>query len=359
MQTKMTSTTPDAFNAPLRDRAIRRLAEYARASQADATRRAHMGDVMRFAMWAASQVGAEVPGLPRMPRGASVDALIARERQVADIVAAYIPSSPGAVLGWVESLDAAGRAPSTIRRYVSSLAAVHRMMGHTSPVDDAVRRVLKGHQRMKVEQGWRVREAAPLLAADALRIVGAMDRKAPQGARDASVVLVGLATGMRRSELAALRMGDVMREERGYVLTIRRSKTDQVGEGREVTFTRGRRATCPVRALDAWLELAGEVEDGAPVWCQIGRWGDVRRQSSISGKSVDGILRRAAVAAGYERGTFSAHSLRAGHVTARAIAGDSDSAIMDSTGHRSTTMLRRYDRAAKRFRHDSTGSVGL
>ncbi len=360
MDTALTTTNGAAFQAPVTADTVTRILRYARAASAAATRRAHVGDSLRFARWAAGQVGDELPDLPRLPRGASEDQRTARESEAARIVAAYLPASPLTVAAWVDALTAEGKAPSTVRRYVSSLAAVHRAMGHESPVSDVVRRVLKGAKRTQTDAGWTAKEAAPLLAVDARRIVRALDRTKPAGMRDAAVVLVGLATGMRRSELSALELRDLHREGRGYVLTIRRSKTDQDGTGREVSVTPGRNSeTCPVAALDDWLCVAGGQGDALPVFCQVGRWGDVRRARAMSGQSVGAVLTRSAVAAGYRADAFTAHSLRAGHVTARAVAGDSDSAIMDSTGHRSTTMLRRYDRAAKRFRHDASGSVGL
>jgi hypothetical protein len=75
------------------------------------------------------------------------------------------------------------------------------------------------------------------------------------GLRDKAVLLVGFAGAFRRSELLAIDYGDVILTEAGLVITVRRSKTDQVGAGRDVGIPRSRKnsSTCPVAALEAWL----------------------------------------------------------------------------------------------------------
>ena len=59
------------------------------------------------------------------------------------------------------------------------------------------------------------------------QIVGPIDRTTPMGARDAAMILLGYASAMRRSELAALTLADVEHKPAGLLLHIRRSKTDQ------------------------------------------------------------------------------------------------------------------------------------
>jgi integrase len=75
------------------------------------------------------------------------------------------------------------------------------------------------------------------------------------GLRDKAVLLVGFAGAFRRSELVAIDLCDLSLSEAGLVITIRRSKTDQEGAGREVGIPRSRKSsiTCPVAALEAWL----------------------------------------------------------------------------------------------------------
>ena len=76
-----------------------------------------------------------------------------------------------------------------------------------------------------------------------------LDAIAGGQARDRAIVLVALVTGLRRSELAALRWSDLEPTSEGLLAWVRRSKTDQAGEGRPVAVPRGRGPACPVRAL--------------------------------------------------------------------------------------------------------------
>jgi integrase len=93
-------------------------------------------------------------------------------------------------------------------------------------------------------------------------------------ARDKALLLVGFAGGLRRAELAALRVEDIHRHRKGITLTIPHSKTDQEGKGREVEILYGvHDRTCPVLALDNWLKVAGITE--GPVLRRVGRHGNV------------------------------------------------------------------------------------
>jgi integrase len=177
------------------------------------------------------------------------------------------------------------------------------------------------------------------------------------GLRDRAAVLLALTTGARRSELVALQVEDIdQTDPRGIVLTIRRSKTDQTGKGREVSVTRGRNPeTCPVRALRAYLESA-QVSTGH-VFRSIDRHGNVGQ--GMTGRGFAGMVKRVASRAGMDPAQVSPHGFRAGHVSTRFTAGEGVSDIMDSTGHRSVAMVKRYDRASRRFRSDVSGAMGL
>jgi integrase len=150
--------------------------------------------------------------------------------------------------------------------------------------------------------------------------------------------------------LTTCRTGD------GLVILLRRSKTDQEGEGRKVGLPYGSNPeTCPVRTLRAWIE-APAIESG-PLFRSITRHG--KTQERLSGFAVAVIVKRYAGAVGLDMDRFSGHSLRAGLVTSAAIAGVSERAIMNQTGHRSSVMVRRYVRDANLFRENAAARVGL
>src|SRR5262245_6231937 len=76
-----------------------------------------------------------------------------------------------------------------------------------------------------------------------------------RGRRNRALLLLGFAGAFRRSELVALNVEDLEFQRNGVVVTLRRSKTDQEGESRRIGVPYGSiELTCPVRALQAWLE---------------------------------------------------------------------------------------------------------
>ena len=80
--------------------------------------------------------------------------------------------------------------------------------------------------------------------------------KASLALRDRALLLLGFAGAFRRSELIALDVADIAETKIGLLVTIRRSKTDQEGEGATIAIARGDVA-CPARALLEWLGRGG------------------------------------------------------------------------------------------------------
>ena len=136
-----------------------------------------------------------------------------------------------------------------------------------------------------------------------------------------------------------------------------RSKTDQEGESRTVGIPYGSHLeTCPVRAVQAWLE-ASEITEG-PIFRPVDQHGIIA-STRLSDRSVARIIQSAAKRAGLDPEQFAGHSLRAGLATAAAAAGVSEHDIARTTGHRSVAVLRRYVRTATVFERNAAASVGL
>jgi integrase len=169
-----------------------------------------------------------------------------------------------------------------------------------------------------------------------------------QCTRDRALILLGFAGAFRRSELAALNVEDLRWEPRGLVVTLRRSKTDQEGKGREVGIPAlDVAALCPVRALRAWLK-ASTITSGALFRTFGLRRGDKAQEltsNRIDARDVARILQRAVVRAGIN-GDFAAHSLRAGFITSAAAVNVSEIDIARVSGHTSADVLRGYVRRA-------------
>lgn len=267
-----------------------------------------------------------------------------------------MPASPATVAGFLVSESQAGRSVNTLRRRLATISKAHKSQveGPRPTSSELVKSTFEGIKRQRAQGHGK--GAAPIGPGHVLRMVQATPRTVA-GLRDRAAVLLALTTGARRSELVALQVEDIdWTDPRGIVVLIRKSKTDQTGKGREVSVTRGRNPeTCPVRTLRAYLEAA-VIEEG-PVFRRINRHGHVGE--GMTGRAFAGLVKRAAERAGMDPSKVSPHGFRAGHVSARLTAGEGVASIMDSTGHQSAEMVRRYDRASRRFRADVSGSMGL
>ena len=160
-------------------------------------------------------------------------------------------------------------------------------------------------------------------------------------------------------DFAQLDLGDVQRVPQGLVITVRRSKTDQEGEGMTKAIPYGRNEeTCPVRALDAWLAVAKLTNKCEPILRPVDWHGNVKG-TRLDDQSVALIVKHYAEKAGLDPNLFAGHSLRAGLPTSAAAAGVEERDIMAQTGHRSTQMVRRYIRDGECFQNNAAGRVGL
>jgi integrase len=79
----------------------------------------------------------------------------------------------------------------------------------------------------------------------------------------------------------------------------------------------------------------------------------------LSAEAVAIVVKRYVAQLGYDPALFAGHSLRAGLATSAAAAGKSERAIMNQTGHRSLTTVRRYIRDGNLFRENAADGLGL
>jgi integrase len=254
----------------------------------------------------------------------------------------YIPSTPEAVAEYLAEM-AGVYAVATIRRRHASISKAHRALGVDDPSkSELVRTTMRGIRRT---YGLTQRQATALLGDDLFAMLDKLGSR-PKDIRDRALLLLGFATAMRRSELAALDVDDVEFVTKGILVTLRRSKTDQEAQGRKIAVPFGRSRHCPAAAIKAWLDLAG-ISEGA-LFRTVDKHGHIARYR-ISGEAVSHVLKTRIAAAGYDPSGFSGHSLRAGFATSAAQAGASTYKIRQTTGHRSEASLGRYVRDSDLF----------
>lgn len=295
--------------------------EYIRASKAENTLRGYQTDWKGFCGWCE---GAGLCPLPALP----------------ETVASYIA-------------ECAGRLKvGSVQRRLNAITEAHKVVGLEPPTHHAmVANTMKGIRRTK---GTAAIQKAPALTDDIRAMVDATD-PGMIGLRDRALMLLGFAGAFRRSELVGLDAEDCTFGKDGLTVTLRRSKTDQEGEGRKIGIPYGSNPeTCPVRNLQSWLE---HISTG-PLFRSINRHGQIQ-PGRLSAADVARVVKKLADRVGLDSAKYAGHSLRAGHATSAAIAGASERSIMNQTGHRSVQMVRRYIRDGSLFRENSAGKLGL
>jgi integrase len=226
-----------------------------------------------------------------------------------------LPASPDGVAGYIAQC-APHLKPGSIQRRLNAIAEAHKAASLASPTQSAiVRNTMKGIRRTF---GTAPVQKAPALTVDVRAMADAAEGGLI-GARDQAIVLLGFAGAFRRSELTGLDLEDCAFGRDGLTITLRKSKTDQEALGRKIGIPYGSNPeTCPVRTVQAWLELA--AIPGGPLFRSINRHGRIQ-PNRLSPIDVARIVKKLAERAGLDSAKYEGHSLRAGHATCAAIAG--------------------------------------
>ena len=267
--------------------------------------------------------------------------------------ATALPAEPQTLAAYLADLALTDR-PATIGRKLAAIAVAHRDAGLGSPTEHRmVKRTLAGIRR---EKDTAPHQKAALLVDDLRRIV------APLGAslldrRDRALILLGFAAALRRSELVGLRCEDVRFEEKGLVLVLRRSKTNQEGRLETIAVAYGSDAgTCPVRALRARLAAAALVD--GPLFVGLTPQGGLR-DSALGDRMVAHVVKRRCKAIGIDPVVVAGHSLRRGFATSAARAQKSDRSVKRHGRWKSSVMLERYIEDGARWDDNASAGLGL
>jgi integrase len=300
--------TARAQNAP------KALQELLHASISDNTRRAYRSDIAHFFAW-----GGSIPTQP-------------------EVVASYLAE-------WAGRLSVA-----SLSRRVASISRAHTSQGLKSPTrSDLVTGTLRG---IRCTYGVAQHQVTPILREDLLAMVSGLS--GTKGIRDRALLLLGFAGAFRRSEVVSLNVEHLGFVDRGLLVTLTRSKTDQEGEGRKLAIPFARGSICPVRATKDWLQYAGITE--GPVFRCVNRREDISR-ARLSSSAVALVVKQRVHQIGLDPTKYSGHSLRAGLITSAARLGVSVWKIKAQSGHRSEAMVSRYVRDEDLFNNNAAGAV--
>lgn len=260
------------------------------------------------------------------------------------------PSSPEMVASYI-AYNADMLAVATLQRRLASISKAHAVFSLPNPVSaELVKATMRGIRRANTRPR---QEAKPLLKGDLFLVLDAMG-SSTKDVRDRALLLIGFAGGFRRSELVGLDAVDIASVRQGVIVTLRRSKTDQLGIGRQIGIPFGRTRHCPVRALEQWLAVSG-IETGS-VFRPVSH-ACVIADERLSGEAVSLIVKERVAAVGIDPAGYSGHSLRAGFATSAVMAGASTWKIRAQTGHASDAMLSRYVRSGELFTDNASGML--
>ncbi|HEY0881981.1 MAG TPA: site-specific integrase [Archangium sp.] len=253
-----------------------------------------------------------------------------------------LPADPVAVAAYASEMSKGGKKYATIRRHLSTISRFHTMRNLPSPAKtEQVRVVLDSIARTK---GTKQKQMDPITLDELAQILSPM-KATPYDLRNRALLLTGFHGAFRSSELAALRCDDVDWRDEGVVITVRRSKTDQTGQGFEKPLRYTGDTFCAPTALKTWILAAGITE--GPLFRVFDRYGKMGEEG-ITRTVVNRMIERYCGLAKINAARFASHSLRAGFVTQALEESNDPMLIAGMTGHKSLEMIRRYDRRKKR-----------
>ena len=252
-----------------------------------------------------------------------------------------LPTQPKIIALYITHLSKSSKF-STLKRRIASISVIHKLKGHYLDTKHPI--IMENLHGIKRTLGSRQKAKKPILINDLKLIIKAIDQ---DKIRDKALILLGFAGGFRRSELVSILHEDIEFVQEGVKILIKRSKTDQSGEGtiKAIPYF-DNQEFCPVITLKNYLnqKLSKNTED---------------KVFEISDKSVALIIKKYAQIAGLDASRYAGHSLRSGFATTAAEFGAEERNIMAMTGHKTTQMVRRYIQEANLFKNNALNKIKL
>ena len=267
-----------------------------------------------------------------------------------------MPTEPKILSIYLTHLSATSKF-STLKRRIASISVIHKMKGHYLDIKHPI--IMENLHGIKRVKGTNQKAKKPILINDLKQIINIIDqyisncelpemeksKEVKNKLRDKAIILIGFAGGFRRSELVNIDYEDVEFVQEGIKIFIKKSKTDQSGEGmiKAIPYF-DNKIYCPVLALKHWIEFSEIKSD---------------KIFGISDKSVALIIKKYAAQAGLDANKYGGHSLRSGFATSAAESGAEERNIMAMTGHKTTQMVRRYIQEANLFKNNALNKIKL
>ena len=252
-----------------------------------------------------------------------------------------IPTQPKIIAIYITHLSKSSKF-STLKRRIASISVIHKLKGHYLDTKHPI--IMENLHGIKRTLGSRQKAKKPILINDLKLIIKAIDEKK---IRDKALILIGFAGGFRRSELVNIDYEDIEFVSEGVKILVKRSKTDQSGEGtvKAIPYF-DNKEFCPVLTLKSYINQKITIKSEGKVF-------------GISDKSVALIIKKYAEKAGLDPSKYAGHSLRSGFATTAAEFGAEERNIMAMTGHKTTQMVRRYIHEANLFKNNALNKIKI
>jgi len=269
-----------------------------------------------------------------------------------------LPTEPKIVSLYLTYLATKDVKLSTIKRRLVSIGVIHKMKGHYLDTKHPI--IIENLMGIRRRKGTIQKGKKPILINELKQILDVIDQQKINDIkklRDKSIIIIGFSGGFRRNEIVSLDYEDLDFVNEGVKITIRKSKTDQFGEGYVKALPYFDNSLyCPVKILTRWLNLS-KITQGA-IFRRFTK-GSKLTKSRLTDQTVALLIKEYLNKAGIDSSNYSGHSLRSGFATSAAESGAEERSIMEMTGHKSTEMVRRYIKQANLFKNNALNKIKL
>ena len=269
-----------------------------------------------------------------------------------------LPSDPKIISLYLTNLSTKGLKISTLKRRLVSIGVIHRLKGHY--LDTKHPAIIENIMGIKRRKGSVQKGKKPILINNLKSIIKAIDYEGKEEIkklRDKSIILIGFSGGFRRNEIVSLDYADLEFVHEGLKIDIRRSKTDQFGEGSKKALPYFDNSEyCPVITLKQWIDIS-KIKSG-PLFRRFSK-GSKLSKHRLTDQTVALLIKKYLNLAGIDSKNYSGHSLRSGFATSAAESGADERSIMSMTGHKSTEMVRRYIKEANLFKNNALNKIKI
>jgi site-specific recombinase XerD len=269
-----------------------------------------------------------------------------------------LPAEPKIVSLYLTHLSTKDVKISTIKRRLVSIGVIHKLKGHY--LDTKHPSIIENIMGIKRRKGSIQKGKKPLLINNLKQIINVIDshnNEEIKKFRDRSIILIGFSGGFRRNEIVSLDYEDLDFVTEGLKINLRRSKTDQFGEGAAKGLPYFDNSQyCPVLTLQKWIEVSN-IKSG-PLFRRFSK-GLKLTENRLTDQTVALLIKEYLKLAGIDSENYSGHSLRSGFATSAAESGAEERSIMAMTGHKSTEMVRRYIKEANLFKNNALNKINI